>query len=149
MKKLVAALLISIFSITAGADFGADWIGWGTWKFKGQGNGVECNPMTMKWIESKDQIGIAGGHFDCQVVVMKLGETFWSLKEGKLFDDKNSEVGTYDGTNFVVTMPSPNHKTTIYIKAVRSANHLDYQEIWANADEKVYVIEGRLFTSGN
>lgn len=149
MKKLIAATLITFLSIAAQAGFGGDWIGWGTWKFKGEGDGVQCNPMKMRWVESKTQVGVTGGNFDCEVVTMDLGETLWTLNDGKLFDDQNVQVGTYDGTTFEATMPSPNDKTTIYIKAVRSANHLDYQEIWANAEEKVYVIEGRLFTSGN
>ncbi|MBC7465893.1 MAG: hypothetical protein H7256_07860 [Bdellovibrio sp.] len=149
MSKAILITFISFLSLAAQAGFGGDWIGWGTWKFKGEGDGVNCNPMTMKWVESKTQVGVTGGDFDCEMVGMELGETMWNLKDGKLFDDTNVEVGTYDGTTFEATMPSPNENTTIYIKAKRAANHLDYQEIWYNKYEKVYVIEGRLFTSGD
>lgn len=148
MNKYILVTLFSFLCLTAHANLAGDWIGWGTWKFKGEGDGVVCNPMTMQWSESKTEIGITGGLFDCQIVAMHLGETKWKLQDGKLFDDANSEVGSYDGTTLEVYMASPNENTTIYVKVVRAANHYDYQEIWYNPQQKVYVIEGRLFTSG-
>jgi hypothetical protein len=50
--------------------------------------------------------------------------------------------------NFEADMASPNENTTIHISVKRAANHYDYQEVWFNQYEKIYVIEGRLFTSG-
>lgn len=149
MSKISFLFLFLVLSVSAQASLRGDWIGWGTWKFKGEGSGVACNPMTMKWRESATEIAITSGLFDCEIVAMHLDETKWKLQDGKLFDEQNLEVGSYDGSTFEVTMPSPNENTTIYIKAKREANHYDYQEIWYNKYEKVYVIEGRLFTSGD
>jgi len=141
-------LLITLVSLSAHASLAGDWIGWGTWKFRGEGAGANCNPMKMHWSESADKIAITTGVFDCEVVTMYLDETAWTLKDGKLFDDQNNEVGKYDGSHFEVLMPSPNENTTIQVIVDRAANHYDYQEIWFNQTEKVYVIQGRLFTSG-
>jgi hypothetical protein len=146
MKKLISILLISFLSASANASLAGDWTGWGTWTFKG--DGVACNPMTMKWVESADQISVVSGLFDCQVVAMHLGETIWKIKDGKLFDETGVEVGTYDGMNFEADMASPNENTTIHISVKRAANHYDYQEVWFNQYEKIYIITGRLFTSG-
>ncbi|MEQ1722880.1 MAG: hypothetical protein ABL930_06860 [Pseudobdellovibrio sp.] len=147
MNKLFFVLLLSLASISE-ARLAGNWTGWGTWKFKGEGDGANCNPMQMQWSESKNAIAIERGIFDCGIVVMHLDKTPWTLKDGLLFDEEQKEVGSYDGTNFEVFMPSPNEKTTIHIKVKRTANHYDYSEIWFNQYEKVYVIEGRLFTSG-
>ena len=102
----------------------------------------------MQWSEISNTIAIEGGYFDCAVLAMELGQTKWIIKDGHLLDADEKEVGTYDGKNFEVYMPSPADNTTIYIKVKRDANHLDYQEVWFNSVEKVYVIEARLFSSG-
>ena len=149
MKKfiLITALLFSSF---AQAKLAGDWIGWGNWTFKGEGEGVYCSPMTMTWSESANHIAIEKGFFDCELVAMHLYKTSWALKDGELFDEEtNAKVGTYDGNNLSVYMPSPNENTTIQVIVKRSANHYDYQEVWFNKYEKVYVITGRLFTSGD
>ena len=102
----------------------------------------------MTWVETATTVGISKGHFDCELVAMHLDETIWNLKDGKLFDENNQEVGSYDGQSFEVMMPSAYERTTIHIKARREANHIDYDEIWFNPEQKIYVIEGRLFTGG-
>ncbi|OFZ31353.1 MAG: hypothetical protein A2622_01840 [Bdellovibrionales bacterium RIFCSPHIGHO2_01_FULL_40_29] len=148
--KIISLLFVFLIALTSYADLKGDWIGWGTWKFKGEGDGVQCSPMQMTWSESATEIAIEKGNFECEVVAMILGRTAWTLKDGKLFDELNVEVGKYNGKDhFEVYMPSPNNRTQIYLSVRRAANHIDYQEIWFNTDEKVYVIEGRLFTSGN
>lgn len=141
-------LLTLFVSNIAQAELAGDWIGWGQWTFRGEGEGAYCETMNMKWSESKESISIDQGLFDCGVVVMHLGKTAWSIKNGLLFDENNIEVGSYDQKRFEVTMPSPNENTTIHILVVRNANHYDYEEVWYNKDEKIYVITGRLFTSG-
>ena len=145
MKKVILFSVL-LLSVTAHAGLAGKWIGWGTWTFKG--DGVGCNPMTMQWSETKTSIAITGGYFDCQVVGMDLGDTAWTLKDAVLFDENQKAVGTYDGSRFEVDMPSPNENTSIHIIVKREGNHYDYQEIWYNPAEKIYVIEGRLFTSG-
>lgn len=147
--KLSLCFLILFLSITTWASFAGDWTGFGTWKFKGEGPGAYCSPMTITWSETNKSFAIEKGLFDCDVVAMHLGQTSWTLRDGILFDDTNIAVGHYDGISLEVQMPSPNDKTKILVKVKRTANHLDYQEIWFNPKEKVYVIEGRLFTSGN
>ncbi len=148
MKLTLFFLTFSLSTITW-AGFSGDWTGFGSWKFRGESPGAHCSPMTMTWSETAKSVGIEKGLFDCEVVAMHLGHTSWILKDGSLFDETNTVVGTYDGTSFEAQMPSPNDKTTILVKVKRTANHLDYQEIWYNPKEKVYVIEGRLFSSGN
>ncbi len=151
MKKTILILVLLFAAFTpavAEARLAGDWIGWGNWSFKGEGPGADCNPMTMTWSETADSISIEHGLFDCGIVAMHLGKTAWKLKQGELFDEANAKVGTYDGTSFSAYMPSPNENTTIEIKLKREANHYDYQEVWFNKYEKVYVIKGRLFTSG-
>lgn len=147
MNKFLVLLILVIGSVSQ-AKLAGNWTGWGSWKFKGEGDGVHCSPMQMQWSESKNRIAIEKGFFDCEIVAMHLDKTEWALKDGLLFDEEQKQVGSYDGMNFTVYMPSPNANTTIEIKVKREANHYDYQEIWFNSVEKVYVIEGRLFTSG-
>lgn len=146
MSKLFLIVALVLLASAAEADFAGKWIGWGSWTFKG--DGVGCNPMQMQWAESKDSISIVGGYFDCDVVGMNLGNQTWVLKNGLLFDENQKQVGTYDGTFFEVDTPSPNENTSIHIKVKRDAGHIDYEEIWYNPNEKIYVIEGRMFTSG-
>lgn len=147
MKYFLASTTLFLV-MTANASFFGDWIGFGSWKFRGEGDGTHCPSMTMSWSESASAIGIEKGYFDCEVVGMELGKTTWKLASGLLYDAQNVAVGSYDGNHFSVDMPSPNEKTTIHLEITRTANHLDYQEVWFNAVEKVYVIEGRFFTSG-
>lgn len=148
MKKAIFTTLLLVSKL-AFASLAGDWIGWGSWKFKGEGDGARCTTMQMQWSENQNEIAIEKGYFDCEVVAMHLDRTAWTKKEGHLFDANQNDVGTYDGSNLLVYMPSPNEKTTIGIEVKREANHYDYKEIWFNAQEKVYVIEGRLFTSGH
>ncbi len=147
--KMIILIFSVLFTVAAQAGYRGDWIGWGTWKFKGEGEGVRCSPMQITWSESASHIAIEKGLFDCEIVAMHLDKTSWSIKDGKLFDDQNVEVGKYDGVTLVVYMPSPNLNTTIQVSVKRAANHIDYQEVWFNPQEKVYVIEGRMFTSGD
>lgn len=146
--KFIAVIFTLLSFQSASAALSGDWIGFGTWKFKGEDPGVNCSPMTMTWDETQTSIALDHGLFDCEVVAMHLDRTEWTLKNSLLMDADNNQVGTYDLQNFEVYMPSPNDKTTIHIKIHREANHIDYQEIWFNQTEKVYVIEGRLFTQG-
>lgn len=147
MKRFLFVFLFFAGQL-ANASLAGNWTGWGSWKFKGEGEGAHCNPMQMQWSETTNTIAIERGLFDCGVVVMHLDRTAWTIKNGHLFDEDQKDVGTYDGTNLQVDMPSPNEKTTIHISVKREANHYDYKEDWFNSVEKVYVIEGRLFTSG-
>lgn len=147
MKIILILVTLMSFQYSHAALAG-DWIGWGTWKFKGEDPGANCTEMTMTWDETNNSIALNNGLFDCEVVAMHLYRTEWSLKDGLLFDETNTEVGSYDGMDLSVYMPSPNENTTIQVRIHREANHIDYQEIWFNKFEKVYVIEGRLFTGG-
>ncbi len=146
--KSVIVLSILLGSLLAHAGLAGDWTGFGSWKFKGEGDGVRCSPMTMKWTETANTIAIESGLFDCELVAMHLYKTEWTIQAGKLFDENQKEVGWYNGTEFQVYMPSPNENTTISVSAKRTANHYDYQEVWFNKYEKVYVIEARFFTGG-
>ena len=148
MTKSVV-FFVTFFSIAVQAQLAGNWVGWGTWKFKGEGEGVRCSPMQMQWSEAKNKIAIEKGYFDCELVALHLDRTEWQIKDGKLFDSENKEVGTYDGKNLTVGFSSGYENTSVIVKLKREANHYDYQEIWYNPNEKVYVIEGRLFTSGN
>ena len=140
-------ILLTLFSFHFSlASLAGDWTGWGTWKFKGKGDGAQCSPMTMRWSENAGKIAIETGQFECDVVVMYLDKTEWSIKDGLLFDDDGKEVGSYDGQTFKVHMPSPNPQTMIHVSLKREANHYDYEEVWFNRVEKIYVIQGRFFT---
>lgn len=142
-------LLITLFSFNLSeASLAGDWIGWGTWKFKGEGEGMHCSEMKMKWSETSSSIAIDGGSFEGDFFAMILEKTKWKIQDGKLFDETQKEVGSYDGSYFQVYMPGPNERTKIHIALKRQANHIDYQEVWYNPDEKVYVIESRLFLGG-
>lgn len=146
--KLIVATFIFLSSVVVHAGLAGDWTGFGKWTFKGEGDGVRCSPMTMKWSETKNTIAIESGFFDCEFVAMHVYKTEWTIIDGKLLDADQKEVGSYNGTEFQVYMPSPNEKTTIAISAKREANHYDYQEVWFNEFEKVYVIQARFFTGG-
>ncbi len=145
----ISLILLSVFTFNfAFAGLAGDWTGWGSWKFKGEGDGAACSPMSMRWSETSSKIAIETGVFDCEVAVMYLDKTEWTIANGRLFDAELKEVGSYDGTRFEVYMPSPNVNTTIHIALNRVANHYDYEEVWFNKTEKIYVITGRLFTGG-
>ncbi len=147
MKAILLLLSILFTAISLQASYQGDWTGWGTWKFKGDGDGMQCSTMQLTWSESESHVAIEKGLFECDLFALQLGKTSWILNNGKLFDEKNIEVGRYDGISLVVYMPSPNVNTTIQISVKRVANHIDYQEVWFNTQEKVYVIQGRLFTA--
>lgn len=138
-----------LFSTFSFASLHGDWLGWGTWKYQGQSPGMKCQSMSMTWSESKQHISLDQGKYDCEFFVMYLGKTEWRIENEKLYDERNQEVGRYDGSNFEVYMPATEGETTaIHIQIKRVANHVDIQEIWYNAEEKIYVIQGRLFTGG-
>lgn len=147
---MLKKIFLTVFTLSsiAEARLAGSWTGFGSWKFKGEGDGVRCSPMRMQWSESKSKIAIEKGFFDCQVVALHLDRTEWTIKDGLLFDTENKEVGSYDGSRLTVYMSSGSENTDIIIRVKREANHFDYQEIWYNPSEKIYVIEGRLFTSG-
>lgn len=136
-------------SVISQASLTGKWTGFGSWKFKGEGEGLHCSPIRMQWSETKNTLTLETGVYDCEIVIMHLGKSVWAIKDGLLFDENQKEVGTYDGANLEAYMPSPNENTTIHFKIKREGNHYDFTEIWFNSVEKVYVIEGRLFTSGN
>jgi len=145
---IVATLFLSLsVSLIANAGVSGNWTGFGYWKFKGQGEGVRCMPMQMKWSEGDDFISLDGGYFDCGIVAQDLGSDRWKVKDGQIYDHQDQVIGSYDGQNLEMITASPNEKTQISIKIKREANHIDYEEIWFNQYEKVYVITGRLFTS--
>ena len=146
LVKSIIFLTALLIAAVAEARLAGSWVGWGQWSFKG--DGVRCSPMQMQWSESANTIAIEKGYFDCDVVAMELGHTAWTINDGRLFDENQKEVGRYDGNYFEVEMPSPNENTMIQIRVRREANHYDYEEIWYNTHEKIYVIEGRLFNSG-
>ncbi len=146
MKKIIItiALTITLVASLAQANLSGNWVGWGEWTF--DGSGVVCNPMEMTWLETKNTVEISNGYFDCEIVAMHLGKTKWTIKDQQLFDETEKNVGTYDGKIFSVYMPSPNENTTIHIRVDRTRpTSYDYQEVWFNKYEKVYVIKGRFF----
>ena len=147
MIKIIFILTIFAASISY-AKLAGDWTGWGNWSFKGEAPGVDCSTMQMRFAETSEQISIESGFFDCSVVAMHLDKSTWKITEHELFDEQGKKVGTYDGQNLTVLMPSPNANTTIFVSIRRNANHFDYKEVWFNKIENIYVITGRLFTSG-
>jgi hypothetical protein len=148
LKMKIFLFIVPFFLVQfSQAKLAGDWIGFGNWTFKGEGEGVHCSPMQMTWSETAESIAIEKGFFDCEFVAMHLDRTGWVLKNGQLFDEENSQVGTYDGVSFQVNMPGPNGTHSIHISLRREANHYDYQEVWYNSVEKIYVIKGRFFTS--
>jgi len=137
-----------LYSLNSGASIAGHWTGFGDWKFKGEGEGVHCSPMVMSWSEDDKTLNLENGSFDCGVVAMDLGSSTWTKQaDHVLLDENQNKIGTYDGQSLQVIIPSPNDKTQISVSIKREANHIDYEEIWFNADEKIYVITGRLFTS--
>jgi len=146
MKKLIS-LFVLFCSLNSVASIAGQWTGFGTWKFQNKGEGARCMPMTMTWSENKNTLNLEQGYFDCEMVGLDLGSSIWTKKGDVLFDENNNEIGTYNGTQLNVIIPSPNEKTKISVSIKREANHIDYEEIWFNEFEKVYIITGRLFTS--
>lgn len=146
--KFTILFSVLFVSMVSNASLSGDWIGFGSWKFKGEGEGARCSPMTMTWSETPKKIAIESGFFDCDFVGMHVYKNEWSIQDGKLFDEDQKEVGSYNGTEFQVYMPSGTENVTIAISAKREANHYDYQEVWFNQYEKIYVIDARFFTGG-
>lgn len=147
--NIPAFLTVLFVSLISQASLHGNWTGWGVWKYQGEDPGMRCQSMNMTWTESEKVISIDQGKYDCDFFVMHLGKTEWRIQDGQLFNEAKKEVGTYDGTNFEVYMPAAEGETTsIHIKLKREANHIDFREVWYNEKEKIYVIEGRLFTGG-
>lgn len=145
-KALFTFLSVLILSSSSLAAMGGDWIGFGRWTFKGEGEGVRCNPMTLKMVETEKTFSMNDGYFDCEFVGMRVLPQTWTKKDNKLFNESNEEVGTYDGKSLFVELPKENETTRIQVSMKREANHIDYQEVWFNEFEKVYVITARFFT---
>lgn len=147
-KKIIFTFLsVMMISSSSFAALGGNWIGFGRWTFKGEGEGVICNPMTLNMSETADTFSMNESYFDCEFVSMELLPLTWKKLDNKLYDEENKEVGTYDGTTLFAELPQPNPTTRIHVSMKREANHIDYQEVWFNQYEKIYVITARFFTS--
>ncbi len=146
--KLLSLLVVLMFSLVSEARLEGSWKGYGSWKFKGEGDGVPCN-MSMRWTETAETITIVKSDFICDLVSMHGEKVSWTIKENNLVDEEGNIVGSYDGENFSVTMPSGYDNTDISIRLKRTGNNMDYQEVWFDARQTVYVIEARFATKGN
>lgn len=146
MKKIF--LIGFLFSQLTQAALNGEWVGWGQWSYDNAA--VSCNPMKMTWTENEKSLAINKGIFECEVLVMHLGKTEWAKKDGLLFDEDNKQVGTYTDELISLYMPSPNVNTTIHIQVKKTRpTSYDYQEVWFNKNEKLYVITGRFFNGSN
>ncbi len=146
MKKIF--LLTILFSQLCMAALNGEWVGWGQWSY--DNSAVSCNPMKMTWQENEKILAITKGLFECELLVMHLGKTEWTKKDGHLFDENDKDVGTYSADEISLYMPSPNENTTIHIQVKKTRpTSYDYQEVWFNKNEKLYVITGRFFNGSN
>lgn len=71
-------LILNFLSFFAFANLSGDWVGWGQWAY--QDSAINCNQMQMTWSETKTQIEITKGIFDCDILAMHLGKTVWTKK---------------------------------------------------------------------
>ena len=94
MKKLFLSVLF--FTQLSSAALNGEWVGWGQWSYDNAA--VSCNPMKMTWTENEKTLAINKGIFECEVLVMHLGKTEWTKKEGLLFDEDNKQVGKRFGS---------------------------------------------------
>jgi hypothetical protein len=147
MKTFIFALLL-FFTNFALASIAGNWTGYGNWAFRNEADATHCDSMTMTWSESDTKLNLEKGHYECDVVTMDIDPVAWTKNGQNLLDENKNVIGTYDGTNLNVTIPSPANNTQIQISIKREANHIDYREVWFNPQEKVYIINARLFTSG-
>lgn len=121
------------------------WLGFGTWKFKGEGPGSHCSYMKMTWTETANQLTMGNGLFDCEYVRMHLTTLSWKKVGQDLFDSQNVKVGQFKQNELSIQLPNANPNTQVIVHLKKENNHYDYQEVWFNKYEKVYVIDGRLF----
>jgi hypothetical protein len=147
--KILFVMILTFSTLPAFASIAGDWTGWGFWAFKKEEDQTNCDLMKMTWRETATELILEKGFFECDVVAMELDRTVWKKQGQNLIDENKKTIGTYDGQNLEVIIPSPNVNTQISVKIKREANHFDYREVWFNSQEKVYIIKGRFFTSGN
>jgi hypothetical protein len=100
--------------------------------------------MQMRWSETEHSVTIEKGYYNCDIVVMHTDKATWKLIDGKLFDKDAKEVGKYDGSWFEVIQPSGYENTNIEIKLRVKGNTYDYQEVWYDGTQLLYLIRGRL-----
>lgn len=143
MKSFLVLLAALFLTVSAQAGIAGNWKGYGNWKFKGEGDGVDC-AMQMRWSETEHSVTIEKGYYDCDIVVMHTDKATWKLVDGKLFDTDAKEVGKYDGSWFEVIQPSGFDNTNIEIKLRVKGNTYDYQETWFDGQQLLYLIRGRL-----
>jgi hypothetical protein len=143
MKSILVLLAALFLTLSAHAGIAGNWKGYGNWKFKGEGDGVDCS-MQMRWSETEHSVTIEKGYYNCDIVVMHTDKATWKLIDGKLFDKDAKEVGKYDGSWFEVIQPSGYENTNIEIKLRVKGKTYDYQEVWYDGTQLLYLIRGRL-----
>jgi hypothetical protein len=145
---LILAALFSFHFSFAGLD--GPWTGFGAFKPDGEGEGIGCSSMTMKWVETETSVEIIKGNFDCETVTFSFEKTSWQLKDGLLYDLQGKEVGAYNGIDLAVDLADSSGEGVSHISLVRQGNRYDYQEASMDRNKKIiYTIEGCLFAGGD
>lgn len=141
MKKIIFALCL-VWSSLSFAGISGQWQGWGNWTYDGAG--AHCDPMTLKFDETKNKLIRAGGFFDCQVAGMEVLPVEF-VKDGMNLLQDNKIVGSIiDNSIHYSEQYDENVRVETDIKM--EASHFDYKEIWYLKDNSVlYTITGRFF----
>ncbi len=142
--KTFFALTTFIFTLQASAaSIQGIWTGWGEWNYDGSGTG--CPTMQLQFKESKSVLERTRGYFDCQVVGLESYPAQW-IKRGPLLASEQKVLGSYDGNNLKIKEFYGDEGIYIITSIRAEGLHMDYEEIWYQADGVVlYEILGRLF----
>ncbi len=145
MKSWILSLALTLSAVPAMASLTGNWIGWGTWSYQNENDGVKCDTMQMAWTETDTSLVLEKGSYDCGVVGMEIDQIKWTRQGQNILDENQNVVGQYDGTDLKMTLAGPNPTTKINVSLHQEAGHFDYREVWYTDKEKIYIIKGRLF----
>jgi hypothetical protein len=140
--KIARAPLLLLLASSAQASIQGKWIGWGEWKF--DGNGMACRTVQLAFNDDAKQLARVIGSLDCDQVFMEISPLTLEKSGGRLLLDQKV-VGDFTENHYHWIEP---YSPTVNVEVLmdRAANHLDYQERWINVSgQKIYEINARLF----
>jgi hypothetical protein len=140
--KRALSLLALLLASTSHAAIQGNWYGWGEWKY--EGSGMKCMDVTLSFNENATKLTRTAGHFGCDLLTLDL-PTLNLEKIGSQLILGQSVAGSFTDAHYQWSEAySP--KVRIDVSIDRSANHLDYTEIWIDSSgAQIYQIQARLF----
>lgn len=143
--RWIVLVILSGFIVQASQAASLDglWTGWGEWTF--DGSGTSCPTMQLHFKETQHFLERVKGYFDCQVVGLETYPAKW-LKRGNTLMIPYQAQGSYNGQQLKIKELYGNEGVSIQTSIQIEGLHMDYKEIWYEADGDVlYEITGRLF----